>query len=966
MRPPPAPTATRAPAPTAAAPGGMSQADLTSRLKSLYSPAKKQTVPPTTTTTTSPSKAPVASIPIPAAALPRSGITSISSSGKGHTIAGPPASFKPPVAVNKPVSDPFEPTPLKTLLHKPPRPAEHMAKTTTSSSNNLNNAPYRTVPVVTNRNNPHNAAAAAFQVPTNKAPPSIGGGTSSDPAVIAAARAAAGFNVNSPTTKKAASKVSAAAKAKASSALHPQHYQQQVQHQQQQQQKQQQQQQQQQQRVQQQQQQQQQQKQPQRPAAVTLPGPSPSATNHVMLMQQQKQKKEKFLMFTRVLMKYLEQKDPKMHLQAKDVIKECAEKNKNKEAGYQSLTVSMSSRLRSTVGETYWRKAEDYLNHFLRQKMAQQRAKQQPLQSQPSTKPGTTNAPTMSAAPVSAQLIKEQQQQQQAAAKMSEIERKAAETHRLKAQRQTAMGAKKKETPNTKKRKAPNSNGPRRKMSKVDTLGGEGLPTTPGSIATTPIAAPPMVPPKVYYGSDGKPIVIPVGSDTKKRKSIKKKSPTTPGSNSKHGTSGSVSSAASTTISNTAIRPTTMGTPTLVQTTPMSPPTKATTKTTTMKKDPPAPPPREYNEFMESVDHAVSYDWTTAALLLGKEKKGDIDLNEEQEKLLYGERRVRPSYYPTTQTTLPGNNNSIPPTPTVAMIPPASSSIIQKSTTLALSVVGSTPQKTIAPAWKGWGKKNIVSTRVAWARIRLGEQPKKASTSGTGTFASTTSITTNAMFTAGAVKMELTDATKATPTAWFNEEEAENDEACALLSEATQVYLRQVLESAISAARQRQNIDGIRLWHQQHTGATRDSSSSSKETTPENKTKPPLWLRLGCNVQRQAALREGNAAKVYQRMEEALQRSGKPKSLKLETTWINSSSMSDLAKCPKLSEAAVQKADYDAKRSFETYGGKGSAAPPFGRVPKVAKLTTKDIIPQNKSLPFSRKRHLRTSSLSFL
>jgi hypothetical protein len=260
---------------------------------------------------------------------------------------------------------------------------------------------------------------------------------------------------------------------------------------------------------------------------------------------------------------------------------------------------------------------------------------------------------------------------------------------------------------------------------------------------------------------------------------------------------------------------------------------------------------------------------------------------------------------------------------------------------------------------------------VAWARIRLDEQPKQASTKplGTGIFASTTPTATgtNPMIAAGAVKTELSNTKKAKTTAWFNEEEAENDEACALLSEATQVYLRQVLESAISAARQRQNIDGIRLWHQQHTGATRDSSSlPSTETPLENKNKPALWLRLGCNVQRQAALREGNAAKVYQRMEEALQRSGKPKSLKLETTWINSSSMSDLAKCPKLSETAVQKADYDAKRSFETYGGKGSSAPPFGRVPKVAKLTTKDIIPQNKSLPFSRKRNLRTSSLSFL
>jgi hypothetical protein len=37
-------------------------------------------------------------------------------------------------------------------------------------------------------------------------------------------------------------------------------------------------------------------------------------------------------------------------------------------------------------------------------------------------------------------------------------------------------------------------------------------------------------------------------------------------------------------------------------------------------------------------------------------------------------------------------------------------------------------------------------------------------------------------------------------------------------------------------------------------------------------SKPPIGLRLGCDVSRQVALAAGNAARTVQRMEEALQR----------------------------------------------------------------------------------------------
>jgi len=57
-----------------------------------------------------------------------------------------------------------------------------------------------------------------------------------------------------------------------------------------------------------------------------------------------------------------------MHQKAKARIKECYEKNKNGDPAYKSLTQSMRARLRFTVGEKYWKKGHDYLDHFFRQR----------------------------------------------------------------------------------------------------------------------------------------------------------------------------------------------------------------------------------------------------------------------------------------------------------------------------------------------------------------------------------------------------------------------------------------------------------------------------------------------------------------------------------------------------------------------------------------------------------------------
>ena len=62
-----------------------------------------------------------------------------------------------------------------------------------------------------------------------------------------------------------------------------------------------------------------------------------------------------------------------MHARAKQVIKECYERNKEGgDAAYKSLTQSMKTRLRASVGETYWKKAHGYLAHFFKQKQLQQ------------------------------------------------------------------------------------------------------------------------------------------------------------------------------------------------------------------------------------------------------------------------------------------------------------------------------------------------------------------------------------------------------------------------------------------------------------------------------------------------------------------------------------------------------------------------------------------------------------------
>jgi hypothetical protein len=77
-------------------------------------------------------------------------------------------------------------------------------------------------------------------------------------------------------------------------------------------------------------------------------------------------RKQRFWMLVRVLMRYLEQKDCDMYIQAKETIQDCIKRNRRREHGYRrSLTQVIAVKLKQVVGDDYWRRAETYLGYIL-------------------------------------------------------------------------------------------------------------------------------------------------------------------------------------------------------------------------------------------------------------------------------------------------------------------------------------------------------------------------------------------------------------------------------------------------------------------------------------------------------------------------------------------------------------------------------------------------------------------------
>ena len=570
---------------------------------------------------------------------------------------------------------------------------------------------------------------------------------------------------------------------------------------------------------------------------------------------ERKRAKETFLIFTRVLMKYLEQKDPPQHQKVQAIIKDCAERNRRQERGYESVTASMKTRLKEVVDEAYWKRAEAYLHHFLQQK---------------AKTGGSSSLSKKSGSSALSSSDKMRQQQQKSSSGSNSSNRppvQSSSQQHMNQQQSSSGGGGRTSQPQSAQAIANLRKEISTKRQALGSSSGSGSSNKYSSMPPPVVAAPTTAAPATAvsaYSSKGK------------------------------GQSAAVAAKGRGKASSSPVpvqrKTSTVGAPV---------PTAMDTKPVEV------PVTREYSEFMEMVDHAVNYDWTTAGMLLGS--KTHAHLSEEQRNLLYSE-------YPSSSS----------------------------SETLHL------PSETSFPL-PGWGEHNAISPRVAWARLRLREQKMEAANPVVADGLLTLAPPKSATGASGAVPAT---AVISKATAWLNEDRAEEDQVLAVLSEGVQIYLKSVLEKALHCARQRQNVDGIRLWHQQLVPGS----------------KPPLSLRLGCDVTRQISQALGNAAMTCKRMEEALSRqSGMPADYGAlnEETLSNAQSMSDLALRPKLAKGA-ENADFEAKRSFEVYGGKHSLEPPLGRVPKQAKLEVVDFqMGMNLAIPGRHRASTAASSFFF-
>lgn len=574
------------------------------------------------------------------------------------------------------------------------------------------------------------------------------------------------------------------------------------------------------------------------PSAAVLPGATaPSSSSSLTPATDHKSRKEQFLMFTRVLMKYLDKQDPNMHAYAKQVIRECAQKNRNGDPGYTSLSISMQKRLKQLVGESYWHKATEYLARYFKEQYVK------------------SNRYT----------------EEQARIKAQEHARLAASDLTMEMYSNTTSGgvinSMNVSSGNGVGAKSTTSNMIRSKPVPSSSMQRKG-PGSKGGTNVTRVAPPPILTNVAKSSTTPSNILATPSSSVaeKKRKTPTSRKATTPSNSNTASMMGNTNA-------------------------PIASSSAASAYISASNK--------EYNILLEMVHHVVDYDVKACALIFSRDdsKMGHhlTVLTEEQRKLLYDDFELKVEEDIDNDKIGVSNNRN-------------------DGKLFIKGLYSGRENKINIPSFmKGWGVRNILSVRAAWAKLRLEEEINHKEEEEAWSLPGSTMID------------------KGHTDEWFDEEQAENDETLALISEATQYYIRTILQGALHAATQRMNLDGMRIWHSQHKAM---EQSLSQELLP-------FSLRLGCDVQRQMAMCQGNAAKTCQRMEEALLRNGITKDLDYNTL-TTSSSMMELSKIPTIS-SAVSRAELYAKRSFDIYGGKFTGEPPFGTVPKKAKIHVNDL-----------------------
>lgn len=86
------------------------------------------------------------------------------------------------------------------------------------------------------------------------------------------------------------------------------------------------------------------------------------------LREKEKKDRETFLIFIKILTKYLETHDAKMYAKAKVTIKEVYQGHKAGDPKFSSLVACLIKQLRITVGDLHWLKAHRIMKQFLDQR----------------------------------------------------------------------------------------------------------------------------------------------------------------------------------------------------------------------------------------------------------------------------------------------------------------------------------------------------------------------------------------------------------------------------------------------------------------------------------------------------------------------------------------------------------------------------------------------------------------------
>jgi hypothetical protein len=79
-----------------------------------------------------------------------------------------------------------------------------------------------------------------------------------------------------------------------------------------------------------------------------------------------KDQKRLFIVFTKILLRYLQKKDPVTYLLARQTIREAVDHERRSTAGNACPVSRMKRRLEVLVSKEHWKKAEEYLLNKLR------------------------------------------------------------------------------------------------------------------------------------------------------------------------------------------------------------------------------------------------------------------------------------------------------------------------------------------------------------------------------------------------------------------------------------------------------------------------------------------------------------------------------------------------------------------------------------------------------------------------